>query len=208
VAARGVVGLGARSRSQEDVEIEGQRRDADGAPRGARFGRRQVLGGERTIEQDPGFAIRILVDIAARALSPAVNDPTTGVQIIDHLEDLLGLLGRSAPAEPPPRAREPTTRGVVIPTRSWDDYLVLGVTEIREYGATSIQIVRRLRAMLDELLGSVHEQNRAAVEDQLARLDATVAQHWRDSPDLDLAGTADRQGIGGPGSLRHPRPNG
>ena len=189
------------------VEVYGRGiEDTDAAERG--LAAMVALGGERTIEQDPGFAIRILVDIAARALSPAVNDPTTGVQIIDHLEDLLGLLGRSAPAEPPPRAREPTTRGVVIPTRSWDDYLVLGVTEIREYGATSIQIVRRLRAMLDELLGAVHEQNRAAVEDQLARLDATVAQHWRDSPDLDLAGIADRQGIGGPGSLRHPRPNG
>ena len=45
---RGDLGLGARSRSQEDVEVEGQRRDADGAARGARVGRRALLGGERT----------------------------------------------------------------------------------------------------------------------------------------------------------------
>ena len=163
-----------------------------------------ALGVERTIEQDPGFAVRIMVDIAARALSPAVNDPTTGVQILDHLEDLLGLLGRDAPSERPQRTREPTTRGVVIPIRSWDDYLMLGVTEIREYGATSIQIVRRLRAMLEALRESVHAQNRAAVEGQLARLDATVEEHWRSSPDHDLAGTSDRQGIGGPGTLAGP----
>jgi uncharacterized membrane protein len=163
-----------------------------------------ALGVERTIEQDPGFAIRIMVDIAARALSPAVNDPTTGVQIIDHLEDLLGLLGRDAPAGRPQRTREPATRGVVIPTRSWADYLMLGVTEIREYGAPNIQIVRRLRAMLDELRESVHAGNRAAVDDQLARLDATVAEHWEGSPDLDLARTSDRQGIGGPGTLPPP----
>jgi uncharacterized membrane protein len=160
-----------------------------------------AFGDERTIEQDPAFAIRIMVDIAARALSPAVNDPTTGVQILDHLEDLLGLLGRSPPPERSARSGGPATRGVVIPTRSWADYLMLGVTEIREYGAPNIQIVRRLRAMLDELRESVHAENRAAVDDQLARLDATVAEHWQGSPDLDLARTGDRQGVGGPGTL-------
>ena len=48
VEARGDLGLGARSRPQEDVEVEGQRRDADGAARGARVGRRPLLGGERS----------------------------------------------------------------------------------------------------------------------------------------------------------------
>ncbi len=47
VDERGDLGLGARSRSQEDVEVEGQRRHADGAARGARVGRRALLGGER-----------------------------------------------------------------------------------------------------------------------------------------------------------------
>src|SRR5215207_2816703 len=48
-----------------------------------------VLGDERTLDNDPAFAIRVLVDIAIRALSPAVNDPTTAVQSIDRIEDLL-----------------------------------------------------------------------------------------------------------------------
>ena len=48
-----------------------------------------ALGVERTIEHDPGFAIRIMVDIANRALSAAVNDPTTAVQVLDHLEETL-----------------------------------------------------------------------------------------------------------------------
>ncbi len=186
------------------IEVYGEAaEDALAAER--RLGAMIALGVERTMEQDPGFAIRIMVDIAARALSPAVNDPTTAVQIIDHLEDLLGLLGNTAPGELPARSREPTTHGVVMPSRSWDDYIVLGVTEIREYGATSIQVVRRLRAMLEELQGSVHPDNRAAVEDQLARLDATVVGSWRNSPDLDLAGRSDRQGIGGPGTLARSR---
>ena len=44
-----------------------------------------------TIEQDPAFAVRVMVDVAIRALSPAVNDPTTAVQVLNHLEDLLGV---------------------------------------------------------------------------------------------------------------------
>ena len=52
-----------------------------------------ALGHERTIEQDPAFAVRIIVDIAIRALSPAVNDPTTATQMINHLGTLLAGVG-------------------------------------------------------------------------------------------------------------------
>ena len=52
-----------------------------------------ALGAERTIEQDPGFAVRIMVDIADKALSAAINDPTTAVQVLDHLSDVLRLIG-------------------------------------------------------------------------------------------------------------------
>ena len=51
-----------------------------------------LLGGERTLIQDPGFVFRELVDVAIRALSPAVNDPTTGVQAIDRVVDLLAMV--------------------------------------------------------------------------------------------------------------------
>ncbi len=60
-----------------------------------------ALDVERTIEQDPAFAVRIMVDIANRALSPAVNDPTTAVQVLNHLGDTLRLVGATAlPATP------------------------------------------------------------------------------------------------------------
>ena len=52
-----------------------------------------ALGVERTIEQDPAFAVRIMVDIAIKALSPAVNDPTTAVQVINHLGETLREIG-------------------------------------------------------------------------------------------------------------------
>jgi uncharacterized membrane protein len=156
-----------------------------------------ALGIERTIEQDPAFAVRIMVDIAIRALSPAVNDPTTAVQVLDHLEDLLRRVGEtdlSDQAAP----LEGMESGLVVPVRRWTDYLTLSVTEIREYGASSIQVVRRLRAMLDELSESVLPERRQAVVRELERLDEAVSAKWGGTVDHDLAGVSDRQGIGGP----------
>ncbi len=154
-----------------------------------------ALGVERTIEQDPAFALRIMVDIAIRALSPAVNDPTTAVQVLNHLGDTLRLIGA---ADLEPRRRDGDAPGrVLIPARGWHDFLALGVTEIRQYGASSVQVVRRLRALLEELQGSVLPEHRRAVEDELARLEAQVELEFGTSADLDRAREADPQGIGG-----------
>jgi hypothetical protein len=62
---------------------------ADGALEGM-----VALGKERTVDQDPAFAVRVLVDIANRALSAAVNDPTTATQVLDYVEDMLLVIGR------------------------------------------------------------------------------------------------------------------
>ena len=53
-----------------------------------------AFGTERTLEQDPIFAFRILVDIGLKALSPAINDPTTAVLALDQLQRLLRVLGK------------------------------------------------------------------------------------------------------------------
>jgi len=74
---------------------------------------------------------------------------------------------------------------------------MLGLTEVREYGSTSIQVMRRMRAMLEELRDAVRPEHRPAVEEELARLDMTVARTFANSVDLDRANTADPQGIGG-----------
>jgi uncharacterized membrane protein len=75
------------------------------------------------------------------------------------------------------------------------------VTEIREYGSSSIQVMRRMRAMLERLSEEVRPENRSAVQDEIARLDATVAHGFAGSIDRDRANTADREGMGGPGRL-------
>ena len=161
-----------------------------------------ALGDERTIQQDTAFAIRIMVDIALMALSPAVNAPTTAVQVLDHLGETLRQIGTTDLQALVSRRVEGERPAVVIRARRWEDFLTLGVTEIREYGAASVQVMRRLRAMLEELHEAVLPGHRAALEEVLARLDATVAERWGNSVDLDRASTADGQGIGGPARRR------
>jgi uncharacterized membrane protein len=156
-----------------------------------------ALGAERTIDQDPAFAMRIMVDVAGKALSAAINDPTTASQVLDYLTECLRLIGTtdlSGQEWRPDLGR----RGVVIRVRRFEDFLALATTEIREYGATSIQVPRRMRAMLESLAEEVLPMYRTAVGDELARLDATVAQSYSGSADRDRAGTADLQGMGGP----------
>ena len=87
------------------------------------------LGRERTFEQDPKYPIRLLVDIAIKALSPAINDPTTAVQTIDQLEDLLRRLG-SAELDAGNVADESGALRLVFPTSTWEDYLTLAFDEI------------------------------------------------------------------------------
>jgi len=157
-----------------------------------------ALGVERTMEQDPAFAIRIMADIAVKALSAAINDPTTAVQALDHLGNVLRLLG-STPLHGPLTFRDRAgTPRLLMPGRTWADYLTLAVTEIREYGSSSIQVTRRLRAMLEDLQESVHPEHRPAVDAEIAKLDATIAIGFAGSVDEDQARTRDRQGIGGP----------
>jgi uncharacterized membrane protein len=158
-----------------------------------------ALGDERTIEQDPAFALRIMVDIAIKALSAAINDPTTAVQVLNHMTELLRLIG-TTPLEGRTRVMrdDAATIRIVARGRQWDDYLALAITEIREYGAGSIQVLRRLRAMLFELHDTVLPEHREALEAELERQAVTVEQSFGDSVDLDRAATPDRQGIGGP----------
>ena len=109
-----------------------------------------ILGDERTFEQDPKYAIRLLVDIAIKALSPAINDPSTAVQALDQLEDLLRRLGQRRLETGAFRDRDGTLR-LVVPYPSWDDFLTLAFDEIRHCGAGSVQIMRRMKALAADL---------------------------------------------------------
>ncbi len=131
---------------------------------------------QRTFEQDPKYPIRLLVDVAIKALSPAINDPTTAVQTIDQLEDLLHRLGRRELDAGFATDANGYVR-LIFPIPTWDDYLNLAFDEIRLYGAGSLQIMRRLRSALISLMESLPSGARAdAVRRYLAHLDLTIEQ--------------------------------
>ena len=113
-----------------------------------------ALGDERTMRQDPAFALRILVDIASKALSPGINDPTTAVQAIDQIGEILFALGGRR--LPDGVYRDPAGEvRFVYRTPTWEEYVDLAFTEIRTYGADSPQVVRSLHGVLHGLREAV-----------------------------------------------------
>ena len=155
-----------------------------------------ALGQERTLEQDPMFAFRIIVDIASKALSPAINDPTTAVLAIDQIHHLLRDVGCRSLAE----GRETDAKGelrLAYRTPDWEDFVHLAVTEIRQYGRDSIQIMRRLRAMLENLIDTLPEKRAPLLRQELLLLELSSKRMFPDADDQSLAKTPDLQGMGG-----------
>ena len=103
------------------------------------------------------FGFRILVDIASKGLSPAINDPTTAVLAIDQIHHLLRNVGSRFLGDGQVRDAAGRLR-LLYRTPNWDDFICLAVTEIRHFGSESIQVARRLRAMLEDLLRTLPEQ--------------------------------------------------
>ena len=153
------------------------------------------LGPERTFEQDPKYAIRILVDVAIKALSPAINDPTTAVQALDQIEDLLLRLGRCDLDVGRMRDAAGHLR-LDMPVPSWDDLVGLALDEIRFCGATSVQVMRRIRALLQDLRAQVLPERLAALEYFLLRVDKGIRRDFADADDQRDALEIDRQGLG------------
>jgi uncharacterized membrane protein len=155
-----------------------------------------AFGPERTTRQDPLFALRIMVDIASRALSPAINDPTTAVLAIDQIHRLVRYAGVKNLENGEVRDAAGAVR-LVFPTPTWDDIVGLAVTEIRQYGASSIQVARRLRAMLEHLIDRLPEARRQALERELGLLESSVNRVFPDGEDRRRANLGDFQGLGG-----------
>ena len=150
---------------------------------------------QRTFEQDPKYALRLLVDIAIKALSPAVNDPTTAVQALDEIEDLLRRLGMRR-LEVGQVADETGALRLVFPTPTWEDFLSLAFDEIRFYGSTSLQVMRRLRTALYDLERTVPPGRQKAIRHYIDHLNFTVKHSISDTEDQTTALQQDRQGLG------------
>jgi uncharacterized membrane protein len=156
-----------------------------------------TIGHDRTFEQDPKYAIRLLVDIAIRALSPAVNDPTTAVQALDQIGDLLLRLARRQLDTGMCRDRNDTLR-VIVPLPTWEDVLRLSFDEIQSYGAGSVQVMRRMTALMADLIAAAPEERRAALASRQKRLERAIARAFTDRDDQLDASVEDRQGLGVP----------
>jgi uncharacterized membrane protein len=160
-----------------------------------------AFGPERTMEQDPLFSFRIMVDIALKALSPAINDPTTAVLAIDQIHRLLRTVGKRQLNSGTIADRKGVLR-VIYQTPNWDAFVHLACTEIRACGAGNVQIARRLRSMLENLLTTLGPQRHAELEREVRVLDRSLQTLYTAPEDLALARIADSQGLGAPSAVR------
>lgn len=155
-----------------------------------------AFGAERTMEQDPIFGFRILVDIALKALSPAINDPTTAVCAIDQVHRLLKAVGKRR-LRGEEMVDEAGKLRVIYRTPNWEDFVHVACNEIRSCGANNVQIARRLRAMLDNLVASLPDHRHLALTEERDRLDRVIETVYSLPEDRALARIPDPQGLGG-----------
>jgi uncharacterized membrane protein len=150
-------------------------------------------GVERTLTQDPLFGLRLLADIALRALSPAVNDPATAVQTLDRLHELLATAADREIGPRPVRDADGVVR-VVVALPDWDDYLATGLDDVIAVRGGAPMVTRRLVELLDDLGGRVGPDRAPAVR----RRRASLSDHSGPAvPALDqthVPGTAARLG--------------
>lgn len=155
-----------------------------------------VVDDERSLVHDPLYALRLLVDIAIRALSPAVNDPTTAVRALDEIEGVL----RAAASRRLGTIRLDVAPGtLVLSTATWDEVVDLALLEIADAGRSQIQISRRLVALLDDLIPDVPVERRPALLRHRVDLESAVQQGAFSGRAREVALGADRQGMGGSG---------
>ena len=151
---------------------------------------------EPTLDEDVAYGMRLLVDIAERSLSEsAFQDPTTAVQAIDRLHDILRQLAR----RPFSDGRVPDEDGeirLLVKTMTWENYVHLAFDEIRMAGAGSPQVSRRLVAALMDLRRVALPERIEVLDEQAALLRAATVQAIYDERDVRFALDPDREGLG------------
>jgi len=157
----------------------------------------------RSIGQDPAYGLRLLADIAIRALSPAVNDPTTAVQALDQIEETLVRLVER-PLGVTLVTDDSGTPRLRRSAPGWPELVSLALDEILHYGATSLQVVRRVRVLLSTMATAAPDHRRAPLVERLAMMDR-LTHTFRDPLLTAVAEGADRQGLGGVRDASNPR---
>ncbi|MET9202222.1 DUF2254 domain-containing protein [Gordonia sp. NPDC003585] len=151
-----------------------------------------LFGDTHLPEVSPAAALQAITDVALKALSPAINDPSRAVQALDHIENLLLMLAPRVFADQQSGSLS-MIRGY---RRSWADCVAIGTDQIRQYGAGSAQVERRLRALFENLIAQCPDVQDAPLIERLQALDEQVEREWPTSLDRRLASEADVQGFG------------
>ncbi len=134
-----------------------------------------VIDQARSIHQDAQFGIRQLVDIALKALSPGINDPTTAEYALFYLTDALGRLAERCFPSPIRQTNQSVYLWLTHPT--WDDYVALAFDQIRREADDDVHVSQTLLHMLHELALRVADNSRAAaIRRQLAEMRQSVAR--------------------------------
>lgn len=156
-----------------------------------------VLSLERRLEEkDVAYGLRMLVDMGLRALADSSHaDPTTVVQVVDRVHDLLRHLSQRELSEDVSYDDTGEVR-LVVPSMDWAAYVRLGFEELVLVGAGSPQIARRIRAALDDLLAYAPEDRHEPVREQLSQLAASIEDAYAYERVRDLANQPDPQGLG------------
>jgi uncharacterized membrane protein len=171
-----------RGRSIASAACPGEMRNSDIDALADAVDAALVVGRYRTIEQDPQFGIRQIADIALKALSPGINDPTTAVTCVDFLTAVL----LEAAARPPNRVchRESGAVRVIDLSRTFDSMLEEGIGEIRRYAEGHVGVLARLVDAIDTLAAAVvDDERRDCLRNQLARIQETVIRTVRNADD-------------------------
>ncbi len=172
------------------VRGEPDRVDQDTVRRGL------ILDPERTLDEDVAYGVRLLVDIALRSMADSpLQDPTTAVQAIDRLHDLLRQIAPRAIADGRHADADGTTR-LIVPAMSWEDYVHLAFDEIRLAGAGSPQVTRRIRSALVDIRTVALDERRAVLDEALELLASGSRSAHEDERDAEASLSDDAGGIG------------
>jgi hypothetical protein len=159
--------------------------------------RRSTQGSRFTQHVPPWPGWRsVNLDVAVKALSQAINDPTTAVLALDQIHRLLRVVGRRHLHDDSLYDDQGALR-LILPTPNWDDFVDLAFSEIRLYGASNFQVTRRLYSIIEDLMNVLPQTRQAALQRHLHVLNDTLEQRHLLPEDLTLARTPDRQGLGG-----------
>jgi len=158
------------------------------------LGRAVVVDKERSLRYDAFYSLRILVDVAVRALSPGINDPTTAVRAIDEIE---GVLRAAAGQRLGPQRLRAEGAEVLVLAPGWPGVVHLALLEIVLCAGGQPQVSRRLTALIDGLVADLPDDRDVPLLALRSDLEQLARDHYPNARLHEIALGRDRQGLGG-----------